>query len=56
MVWEEVPRIEEQGAILRKPGQSSDEIVPVKAVENGHIPLNTPTDNMVQETGGIQPC
>jgi hypothetical protein len=56
MVWEQGPGVDGPGAILCKPGQSSNEIIPIKAIEKDLFSLNTPTDNMVQDTGGIQSC
>jgi len=56
MVWEQGPGVDGPGAGLCKPGQSGDEIIPIKAIEKDLFSLNTPTDNMVQDARGIQSC
>jgi len=52
MVWEQGPGVDGPGAILRKPGQSSDEIIPIKAIEKDLFSLNTPTDNPAERGTG----
>ena len=56
MVWKQGPGIDDPGAVLCEPAQSRGEIVPIKAIKKDLFSLNTPTDNMVQDTGGIQSC
>ena len=52
MVWEQGPGVDGPGAILCKPGQSSDEIIPIKAIEKDLFSLNSPTDNPAERGTG----